>query len=232
MNPVQVLVELQNLDLKLDDAGNQSAALEAQLADEAAVVAAHTALTEAQERANGLRSQLGALELETQGLTDKLKQVSERLYSGRIGNPKELAGLNLDAGLLQKHRSELEDRELALMEQIETVEAELQSRRAAREKIDAERAARVTTAQRTLETVRAASAEMTARRDALRTRLTPDILSEYDRLRRAKRGRAVAQMKASTCAACGYAVPSGLVARVKAGAEIVYCANCERILAP
>ena len=61
---------------------------------------------------------------------------------------------------------------------------------------------------------------------------TPEHLQIYDGLRRDKKGRAVAVMKGKSCSACGYEVPSGLIARVKNGTDLVYCSNCLRILLP
>ena len=71
---------------------------------------------------------------------------------------------------------------------------------------------------------------MARERDELRARLSEVDLQVYDSLYESKKGRAVAHVKGSSCAACGYAIPSGLASRARMGEEIVYCANCGRIL--
>ena len=52
----------------------------------------------------------------------------------------------------------------------------------------------------------------------------------YDHLRRTKAGRAVSPIKTGACSACGVSVPTGLVQRVRAGSELVFCSGCGRIL--
>lgn len=231
MNQLTLLVELQNLDTRSDENAAVRAALETKLADSSVVQAARDALQSFENQAHDLKAKLGALELETGGLADKLKTVNERLYSGRITNAKELSGLNQDEKMLQRRKSELEDHELALMEQIENAEHALADTRAAYEKLARETNARNEKERAELHSLDASDAELKSKREAIRARLSAETLRAYDHLRETKKGRAVVRMKGSSCAACGYEVPSGLVARVKTGNELVFCSNCERILA-
>jgi predicted nucleic acid-binding Zn-ribbon protein len=231
MNQISLLVELQNLDMRSDENAAARAALETKLADASALASARVALETFGKQAHALQAQLRALELETNGLAEKLKQVNERLYSGRITNAKELAGLNQDEKMLQRRKSELEDKELALMEQIENADAVTREKRAAYEKLAAETNARNEKERAELQKLDALDPALARKRDAIRAQLPAETLRAYDDLRRTKKGRAVAHIKVASCAACGYAVPSGLISRARLGNELVFCANCGRILA-
>lgn len=232
MNLTYLLVELQNVDLNSDENARARAVVESKLADSSALNAARAQVDAGAAQNTELEHQLRTLELETGSLTEKLKQVNERLYSGRITNAKELAGLNDDEKMLQKRKRELEDKELALMEQLESAANLLQSGRAAYENRLAQSNAQHERERVALQQLDASDLELAQKRESLRARLGAQTLQTYDHLRAAKKGRAVAIMKNASCGQCGYGVPGGLISRVQAGSELVFCSNCERILAP
>ncbi|MBI4673871.1 MAG: hypothetical protein HY741_19670 [Chloroflexi bacterium] len=232
MNAITLLVELQNMDMRSDENTVLRAATEKSLADTADLNAARAVFAQSDTRTTELKAQLRSLELETQGLAEKIKQVNERLYSGRITNAKELAGLNQDEKMLQRRKRELEDHELALMEQIEAADNLAAAKRAALETISAQTNARHDKDRAALLALDALDAALAHKRAGLRAQLDANTLRVYDTLRVTKKGRAVAPMKNSSCSACGFAVPSGLASRLKTRSELVYCVNCERILAP
>lgn len=232
MNQITLLVELQRLDMRSDENAAARAQLETKLADGSLVQSLRAVLETANKHSADLKSKLRALELETSGLAEKLKQVNERLYSGRVNNAKELSDLSLDERMLQKRKSELEDQELALMEQIESADKNVRARRADYDSADSETSARNVQERAALRELETSDADLSRRRETVRSQLPAETLRIYDDLRRTKKGRAVAAMKSSACSACGYEVPSGLISRVRMGDELVFCANCLRILAP
>lgn len=232
MNQTTLLAELQDLDTRSDKNAELRGTLETKLADVAAMENARAAVERDLHSAAELKSKLRSLELETSSLSDKLNQVNERLYSGRITNAKELSDLNRDEKMLARRKSELEDRSLALMEQIETAERAVNEKESIHAKIAAETGARHAQEQAHLANLDAEDADLERKRQALRARLSTDVLRTYDHLRQIKKGRAVVRVQAASCIACGTAVPSGLMSRLKIGNELVFCTNCERILAP
>lgn len=225
-----LLSEIQNVDIRIDETQQAIRQLEAQLADSSAVSQAQTLAASLDKDAAALRARLRALELEDAGLDEKIKQVDERLYSGRIVNPKELAGLEKDEQMLKRRRSELEDEILELMDQLQRAEQDANQARAALEAAVQKHEQDTTRARSTLETLNATYSELVIKRESLRARVDPAVLELYDALRRSKKGRAVSPLKGSACSACGYAVPSSLVSRARLGRDLVQCVNCERIL--
>jgi len=230
MKPATLLAEIQNVDTRIDENAAVRADLEKKLAAIDTLVTASRERDAAESTSARLKGELKALELETAGLTDKLKQINDRLYSGRITNAKELAGLNQDEKMMQRHKGELEDRELLLMEQIEGADRETAAKRGSWEKAVADKESLDDKARAALEGLAASDRDLYHKRDGLRAQVPPAPLAAYDSLRLSKKGRAVAAMKGNSCAACGFEVPSGLVSRAKLGDELVMCANCGRIL--
>lgn len=232
MNQIALLAELQDLDTRSDKNADLRDTLETKLADVAAMDDARAAYEQDARGKAELESKLRALELETGSLSDKLKQVSDRLYSGRITNAKELADLNRDEQMLRRRQGELEDQTLTLMEQLEAAERGVSEKQSTHAKIAAETKARHAQERRRLDQLTADDADIELKRQALRAQLSIEVLRTYDYLRETKKGRAVVRVHAASCIACGTAVPSGLISRLKLGNELVFCTNCERILAP
>jgi predicted nucleic acid-binding Zn-ribbon protein len=60
--------------------------------------------------------------------------------------------------------------------------------------------------------------------------ITPEVLSNYDRLREAKNGLAVVITKYELCMGCNMKIPPQSYNQVITSNEIIYCPNCRRML--
>ena len=114
MSVLRQLYQLQLVDSEHDDKSRQLAMVNEGLGESEEVRRAAVAVAETEASLTDLRAQMRALELEVGGVNAKLKQNQDRLYSGRVRNPKELSNLQEEAAALRRRRSELEDRELEL----------------------------------------------------------------------------------------------------------------------
>ncbi len=72
--------------------------------------------------------------------------------------------------------------------------------------------------------------ELQARRNADAVSIDPQLLSEYERLRRGKRGQAVAKVRNGMCAACNVLLRPQLFNEIRANDAIIMCEQCGRIL--
>ncbi|MER3420422.1 MAG: hypothetical protein C4290_07815, partial [Chloroflexota bacterium] len=61
-------------------------------------------------------------------------------------------------------------------------------------------------------------------------RVPPQFLALYERLRSIKRGQAVARIERGVCAGCRITLPTTVQQRARAGAQVLQCPSCERIL--
>ena len=124
----------------------------------------------------------------------------------------------------------IEDRELEVMEMIETakpalVEAERNvaeaKRRVAAQISDLE--AKIATLGETLKTVE-------AERAALAEGIDEDILDQYNRLFVSKGGSAVVPLEHEVCTGCHMKLTTQTLVRVRGGQQITHCEQCGRIL--
>ncbi len=231
MTRLDLLNELQTLDIRIDENLRARRELEADLANDSSVAAARDQFKAAAGLAEELRARLRSLELEAKGIDDHIKQVDARLYGGQVTNPKELSGLERDSQMLKRRKSELEDRMLEVMGELEMRETAASEQRRVLDRVAATRSDATVRDQARIEELEATASKLEAARAQLRSRISPADLQLYDELVRAKRGRAVARIKGDACSACGFGVPSGVASRARLG-ELSFCTNCGRILVP
>lgn len=230
MHPSKQLDQLQALDLERDARRRRLKQVLAALAEPEALRIAESAVISAQAQVAHARAHRQDLELETKTLEDKVASVEERLYSGQVKNPKELADLQNDAASLRRRRVTLDDVLLEAMVALEEAE------RAERQKEDEREALvrRWQLDQRTLTDERrqleADIAALTEQRDQMAATISPSHLEPYQKLRREYAGLAMARIEDEGCTACGVQISDRQLARARLSEELSFCSNCERIL--
>ncbi len=230
MSSAGILYRLQVLDLESEEKTRRLRTLEAQFGETQALRSAREALAAAEARLNNLRKTLRRQEIEAGDLEAKIKQEEEKLYGGRVRNPKELAGLEEAVKAMKRTLSAKEDEVLENLLEVETVENQVATLRIKSLEIESawkEAQARMRAEYETLKTrlvdLRAARAELASQ--------VPDReLSIYEELRRKKAGRAVATFSGLLCHGCGMTFPSSEAQRARQGEILAFCNNCGRIL--
>ncbi len=230
MSDLQLLHQLQELDLQVEARNRALQEIEAALGESDELGSARARVTRLQELLHDQQKQLRDLEWDVDEITRKARQDEEKLYGGTIRNPKELDGLRRDLEQRQAQRREMEDRELQLMADIEGTQADLRQAEAELARVEADVGAK----HRQLRERQADVLEQLAGLGAERTKVAAMVaaanLAQYEQLRRTKRGLAISRVERSTCQGCRIALPMGLVQRVRAGREFVFCPSCGRIL--
>jgi predicted nucleic acid-binding Zn-ribbon protein len=227
---VKQLYLLQLVDREWEDKDQRLEEVHDSLGESGELIQARQAVTETEEGLGELRRQLRALELEIAGVEAKLKKNQERLYSGRVRNPKELSNLQEEAAALRRRRAELEDTQLELMIAIEEEEAELAERQARLRQIEAtwrEAQADLLSEREQLEL---RLVELEEQREQMRAQISAADLYEYDDLRARFGGLAVVLLKRGICQTCGVDVPTGVARAVERGEGLHYCPTCNRLL--
>jgi predicted nucleic acid-binding Zn-ribbon protein len=205
---------------ELDDVMRQLSGLEA-------------AVKEVETRRHDLARNQQRLEDEISVLTDKAAHHDKTLYSGTIGNPRELQALQDEIAALKRRISQLEDQELELMEQIEPLDAELA--RAAAESTELDERGSALRGQIAEEEV-AIEAELErvrAERAEVADTVEPELLAEYDTLRPQSGGIAIARLVGGSCGGCHLGLSAVEIDRIKKlPAEApAHCEECGRLLA-
>jgi len=224
------LYQLQLVDSEHQDKAGQLAMVNEGLGESDDVLRAQRAVAETEAGLSGLRAQMRALELDIAGVNAKLKQNQDRLYSGRVRNPKELSNLQEEAAALRRRRSELEDRQLELMISIEEAEAELAERKARSGQIEATWRAEQARLQAEKEELELRLGELEERREGMRTQIGAGDLALYDGMLARLGGTAVVRLKKGICQACGVDVPTSMARAVERGNDVHECPICGRLL--
>lgn len=232
VSTVDQLYQLQQIDLRLAQLQRTISAL-----DDGTAARTDIDRQQAERQASEIdlrakHAQMRRLELELQSTTDKAHKVEADLYSGRIGNPKELSAMQEDVQALERQRQRLEDEILALMEETERLQGGLRTLEES-----------VTIAQQALERALAQYRtqqdaltdevqRVQAERAALVTRIEEHALRRYEFLRERKGGIAVAQVIRGICEGCHVAIPEHrLTQLLESETDQIYtCEGCGRIL--
>jgi predicted nucleic acid-binding Zn-ribbon protein len=136
--------------------------------------------------------------------------------------------------MLKRHRSDIEDRELEVMERREQLDQDLAVAEAALADLHTEierlRAA-IDDAEREID------AEVTVEEQARAQHavgIPERLLDDYARRRAKNRGAGVARLVGDTCQGCHLSIPSTEVERIRRAPEgsVAYCDNCGCILVP
>ena len=69
-----------------------------------------------------------------------------------------------------------------------------------------------------------------AQRKKVVKHIGPEDMSEYDAIRRLRKGRAVVSVKDGRCRVCNVEVPTRDFERARDTDELYYCSGCERII--
>lgn len=230
VNEARQLFDLQELDLEIERRKEALATVESQIGEREALRQAKARLEEERHKLQELRKKLKDAEWEVEDTETKLRQVKEKLYGGKVRNPRELTSLQEEEKILQARLSQGEDKALELMSQGELAEQHLTSLRkelAAMEEEWQQKQKELSAQQAELKST---LEDLAGRRDSLRPSLTPSSLELYQSLRPTKQGKAVARVEQGRCQGCRLSLSVTDMRRVRAGNEMVQCSSCGRIL--
>ena len=230
MSVLRQFYQLQLVDSEHQDKSRQLAMVNERLGESDEVLRAKEAVAETEAGLGKLRAKLRALEIEIGGVNAKLKQNQDRLYSGRVRNPKELSNLQEEAAALRRRLSELEDGQLELMISIEESDAELSERQARSNQIEATWRDEQARLQAEKDELEFRLAELEEECDGMRSRIGAADIASYDRLRSRLGGTAIVRLKKGTCTACGVDVPTSMARAVEHGEGMHNCPICGRLL--
>jgi len=222
------LYKLQQVDLELQRKQQELNEVENRLRDNKALVAAESELASQKAQLQEVSKKQKGCEWELEDLQEKVRQLNNKLYSGKTTNPKELVNLEKEVEGLKSQIRLKEDALLGLMSQVEEMEAKV--------KTTAEEVGRLKREwEQTQETLRPKKSEVDTvlaklkeERNGLAQQIDSKVLSAYERLRLAS-GQAVVKVERGKCQGCHITVPTSQWQKAKAG-DLIQCNSCSRIL--
>jgi predicted nucleic acid-binding Zn-ribbon protein len=226
---LDTLWALQQVDAHLAAVRAAAAALDDGTALRAEADAARREAAEAAARLHAGQAALRDHELRLSGTEAKQRKIEGDLYGGRVSNPKELASLQEELGMLARTRDGLEDRILSLLDEVETLRERAAAADAARDALDQRLAAHLAVYAAERSRLAAETAALVAERTASAARVEPRLLKRYEGIAAQEGGVGIVAIHEGRCGGCHNALPTGFVTRVREG-QVVICERCRRIL--
>ena len=170
-----------------------------------------------------------ALEFELNQISNKRRDSEQRLYSGKVQNPKELADLQHEIDSLARRRSGVEDELLEAMLEVESAQEEDESASEQLDEMEAIWGRQQTALAREQDELATRLNALLAAREEQLVRVDPKNLVAYESTRSKRGGVAMAVVKDGLCQMCGVRVSSNKVSAAHDG-RLVRCGSCDRIL--
>ena len=230
MSRTQYLYELQQVDIEAENTSRRLHEIAAQLGESGELEWARKMAADAQARLAKCRARMQDLDLDVTSLAEKIKADEQRLYSGRVSNPKELSGLQEEVASLKRRREKKEEDLIEAMVAVEEAEAGLADAHAILTQVGETWRAGQGNLVDEQAGLQARLEQLADRRTSLVVAIGPEDLATYERLRQRKGGRAVVIIANSICQGCRMSPPSSQLQQAQMGRDLVFCNNCGRIL--
>lgn len=173
-----------------------------------------------------------ALEAEVEALDHRITEINNRLYGSTPVGPKDAQAMSEEIQHLEQRKSRLEDSELEVMEVLEPLQGDVARLEAQAHDLAGElQVARAEIAKEQGELDAVIANERLAR-TSIASAISQDLISEYDRLRKALGGVAIARLAGSSCGGCHLSLSATELDRFRkmAPGELFHCEECGRIL--
>ncbi len=189
-------------------------------------------LSQVRERLEELDGKIRALEREVDSVRTRAQRDTARMDAGSVTSARELESMQHEVQTLAIKQSDLEDRELDLMEQREAVAAELTGAARQLEQLSADHAVTVAARDAAFAQIDTDDARYSSERTELVAELPAELMELYERLRATHAGVGAAALRAKRCQGCQLELFGTALAKLAAAPEddVVRCDECERIL--
>jgi len=224
------LFRLQQIDSQLDQANNRLREIEKVISENPVLDQAAQILQETQINLEAQNKTLKKAEDAVREQRTKIEQTESTLYSGKITNPKELQDLQNETAALKRFLLVLEDRQLEEMIIYDEAHEKHQTARSRHEQLSVQVSQENQELLKEQGGIKKDIERINYEKQSLVNSIDAESISLYERLRRQKRGVAVAKITDKMCAACGYSLTPALVQIAHSPNQITYCPSCGRVL--
>jgi len=228
MSVAKQLYQLQEVDLELESNTQTLKQKVSQLGESPEVVRVRTDLSSQHQHLDELKRQQHSAEWEIDDLTSKITTLEQKLYGGRIKNPKELTNLQHEVDGLKAKRDQLEDKALGIIDQVELAEGHVATISNELNRLETEWHRQQQRLTSDIEWLKNTLSDLEHKRQLILVEVEPQIVNLYQELRR-QRGTAVAKVDQGMCRGCQISLPTSELQRARSG-NLVQCSSCGRIL--
>ncbi len=230
MTLLQQLYELQAVDRDLDHRGGRLSDIASRLGDDRALAELREQVSQLQEEEHRVAVAQRELEDAVDSYTEKITQAESKLYGGTVTSPRELSDLQADVTQLKRRRAEQEERLMAVLEEVEGLQAQLRELSSRLRDDEQEWRAQQEAMAQEQRTLQSEVKNLSGKRASMAQQVPPKDLGLYEQVRRGHGGEAVARVRQGRCEACRIALPTRELQRVRTATSAVRCSSCGRIL--
>lgn len=228
MNLARRLYELQHIDQEIQNYREALAQLNLQIGNNDAVLEAKTALDTMKKHLAEAAQKRKDLEWEAEDLRKNIAKLNEKLYGGKVSNPKELLGMEHEVEGFKVELKQKEDELLDLMNEEETTQKGIAAQSGQVGKLEEEwQQQQKILLQKRVE-VEKHLLEIDKKRQEAVSGINSEALSLYEGLR-LKRGKAVVKVEQGRCQGCRLTLAMNEWQRTRSG-KVVQCSSCGKIL--
>ncbi len=230
MNPASSLYQLQQTDTQINAADQRIAEIKKTISGDKRILAAKQSIKRTSQQVLKAQQALRTIEEKAKEIRVKLETSNAKLYGGRITNPKELQDIQLDVAASKKRLTDLEDKQLTAMFELEEAEA---AQSAAEKKLQQTEAQTLTdhaSLNGELTQLNKTRDRLLSERNAIAGSIDAVHIAVYDNLITEKYGTAVVPLEDDTCTACGATIRSSTLQAARSPKEITFCPTCKRII--
>jgi len=226
---LKLVIRLQDLDIRLSELAREIAGLPRHIAEIEKKLVAHERKLEADRAAlsaNQKERKKCDLDIETQN--QKISKLKDQMLGAKTN--EQYRAFQNEIEFCQKEIRKAEDRILELMSESEPLDKNVKAAelalKAEKQQVEAEKKQ----AEERTAADRKAAQELQAERAEIVKSIPPALYQRYERIRTARRGRAVAEVIDGRCTACQIALRLQYYQDLKKGETILNCESCQRIL--
>jgi len=228
MSLAKSLYELHQVDLEIQKKREILDGVSRQLGENEALVKSRASLLDDEKGLAEIEKQQRDVEWEIDDLRSAIAKVNEKLYGGKVKNPKELLSFDQEVGILKTNLGRKEDDLLELMTEVEATQdiVKLATERLRTLEADWRREQKIL-AQKQAE-VEGQLVELAEKRQAATAGISPEALEVYEGMR-SKKGQVVVKVEQGRCQGCRLTLSVSELQQARAG-SLVRCGSCGRIL--
>lgn len=226
---VKLAIRLQELDTRIEELRREIVALPKHIAEVERTLESHVRKVEADRAALAANQRdRRHLELEVQSEEQKLARLKDQSMQAKTN--EQLWAFQHEIQYVENRIRQLEDRILDMMAESERLEQALKAAEVAlaaeRKQVEAEKQQ----AQQRSEEARKLLEVLTRERHQTASALPPALYKNYERIRKLRKGIAVAEVVDGRCTACHVVLRLQFYQDLRRGEQVMFCESCGRIL--
>jgi uncharacterized protein len=226
---LKLAIRLQDIDNRLAELSREIASLPVHIAEIEKKMHAHERRLEADRAAlTANQKERKKCEGDIQIQEQKISKLKDQMLQAKTN--EQYRAFQNEIDFCQKEIRKFEDRILELMGESEPLEKNVKaaeiSLKGERAQVESEK----TSARERTAADQSASAALQAERAGIVADMTPPAYQRYEKVRKARRGVAVAEAVDGRCSVCHMALRPQFAQELKRGDQIMSCESCTRIL--